>query len=910
MNGLDSERIDQLLSRCRDARSVVRNMLDGGKFDGASHPWLREQLGAMFAEKYVLAEPAAYMQSADEQENMIVTTQHPMRHTQRNNRVRMLRVIEESTSKEAVDTVQVFGSQVRKRGYEHHDERNPHPYARVFLLPKADVYALDDFLSVVIAKLIAYVPDVPVEAQPAIVQKPIVLLNQCSEMSPDGHYWNATLHYLGLLDMRHSLQISVLDRREDAIDMVIGKLNARIVKQIPVDTRPEREPILKAGDTIFIHTTTLEKLRDYQVIFRERGVTVRMLGALGAVAKSPKELSGSFEGNAEEKMRAAQVMMAQIPDATLLQVFGLSRDQVHVMVDDSGYYVKDRRVLAFFDATDMEHLFDKDSWLAKDRPFPGVELGPLMNACNGLVNLKSRLTAAFDAVDAAYPRAKADRTLTDVACVALSKAPVFDDVLAMMSASYEAKLAYFLQHTPELEDYMMYADKEMKFISQPRPVMDADLYESKHYEVPVQDNLRGLTMAELELENPDWRRLNSVRSLAARALMSELSLSEEKGKAFIAQKRADERPFHVLLDGDERAVVMGQGLLSTPAYDGADIGLVQSLKHHAEPLRSLQDVEQLVCDVDALVLCSPMRTAELMRDKYEQAFRFWCYIVARQTHPRDVDKSVVIINEDGSYDALLDEYNALHVLGAIKEKPEILFRVITGGGVDALVSFLREERVNRVLAANYANGDVDMGAQRRNDPQIFHTAVFCSASSENKTFQDEVFMLAYDECMKGNGIVYGGGSNYMMGKIAAGALQAQHDLEAAGSSRIVALSGSNMPHLSDREGLPPEHMLKHGQYLNADTIYQRMEFMIASSDAFIVAPGGAGTMQEMTALLMLKAKRDSSMAGKDIILVNTKGFYNSVIAHISEEERCALGLHIADNMAHGRVILARIQAAK
>jgi len=45
-----------------------------------------------------------------------------------------------------------------------------------------------------------------------------------------------------------------------------------------------------------------------------------------------------------------------------------------------------------------------------------------------------------------------------------------------------------------------------------------------------------------------------------------------------------------------------------------------------------------------------------------------------------------------------------------------------------------------------------------------------------------------------------------------------------------------------------------------------MEIMIERSDAFIIFPGGAGTVQEMLALLLLKEAGDPLMKGKPIIV--------------------------------------------
>jgi predicted Rossmann-fold nucleotide-binding protein len=56
-----------------------------------------------------------------------------------------------------------------------------------------------------------------------------------------------------------------------------------------------------------------------------------------------------------------------------------------------------------------------------------------------------------------------------------------------------------------------------------------------------------------------------------------------------------------------------------------------------------------------------------------------------------------------------------------------------------------------------------------------------------------------------------------------------------------------------------------------------MEIMIERSDAFIVFPGGAGTVQEALALIIYKHQGHTDMMGKPIILYNRQdetGFWD------------------------------------
>jgi predicted Rossmann-fold nucleotide-binding protein len=89
--------------------------------------------------------------------------------------------------------------------------------------------------------------------------------------------------------------------------------------------------------------------------------------------------------------------------------------------------------------------------------------------------------------------------------------------------------------------------------------------------------------------------------------------------------------------------------------------------------------------------------------------------------------------------------------------------------------------------------------------------------------------------------------------------------------------GSNVPHIIELEGLP-EGLSSF--WLQPD-IYTRMDIMIDRSDAFVIFPGGSGTVQEMIALMIFKNQQHSS-AGKPVVVYNRRdehgvGFWDPLI---------------------------------
>lgn len=113
---------------------------------------------------------------------------------------------------------------------------------------------------------------------------------------------------------------------------------------------------------------------------------------------------------------------------------------------------------------------------------------------------------------------------------------------------------------------------------------------------------------------------------------------------------------------------------------------------------------------------------------------------------------------------------------------------------------------------------------------------------------------------RGHTLVYGGGSTGLMGRVA----RAVH----AGGGRVV--------------GVIPESMKNvEVAYLDADelivtqTMRQRKHEMDERADAFLVLPGGFGTLEELSEVI---THRYLKFHDKPIVLLNADGFYDHLIA--------------------------------
>ncbi len=164
-------------------------------------------------------------------------------------------------------------------------------------------------------------------------------------------------------------------------------------------------------------------------------------------------------------------------------------------------------------------------------------------------------------------------------------------------------------------------------------------------------------------------------------------------------------------------------------------------------------------------------------------------------------------------------------------------------------------------------------------------AVFCgSRMGKHPIYKDLAIQLGKAIATRNITLVYGGGDVGLMGTIA------QTVIEANG--RVIGV----MPKfLQEREG-----HFKGTEYTIVETMHQRKAVMADRSDAFLILPGGYGTMDEFMEIVTW---RQLGLHDKPIGVLNVNGYYNHLLAHLdhmtnegfmSKKDRALIfdGLHI------------------
>jgi uncharacterized protein (TIGR00730 family) len=143
---------------------------------------------------------------------------------------------------------------------------------------------------------------------------------------------------------------------------------------------------------------------------------------------------------------------------------------------------------------------------------------------------------------------------------------------------------------------------------------------------------------------------------------------------------------------------------------------------------------------------------------------------------------------------------------------------------------------------------------------IRRVAVYCgSADGNDPAYLAEATALGRAIAAAGLGMVYGGARVGLMGAVADAAL--------AGAAEVIGvlprvLAGSELAHN------------RLTQLEIVDTMHQRKARMVALADAFLILPGGYGTLDELLEILTWAQLK---IHAKPCVLINTAGYWNGLL---------------------------------
>ena len=137
----------------------------------------------------------------------------------------------------------------------------------------------------------------------------------------------------------------------------------------------------------------------------------------------------------------------------------------------------------------------------------------------------------------------------------------------------------------------------------------------------------------------------------------------------------------------------------------------------------------------------------------------------------------------------------------------------------------------------------------------------------DKKYTAEAYKLGCVIAENNHTLVFGGGDTGMMGACARGV----HDNNGKSIGIAPEWIGSFEPFYE-----------KCSEFIYVDTMDERKNKFVENSDAFIISPGGIGTLDEFFEIITLKKLKQHN---KEIIIFNIDGFFNKMFEMIEEMEQ-------------------------
>lgn len=136
-------------------------------------------------------------------------------------------------------------------------------------------------------------------------------------------------------------------------------------------------------------------------------------------------------------------------------------------------------------------------------------------------------------------------------------------------------------------------------------------------------------------------------------------------------------------------------------------------------------------------------------------------------------------------------------------------------------------------------------------------AVFCGAQNAvPKEHLDMAYALGADFAKHNIQLVYGGGDCGLMGKVANGCLE--------NDGKVIGVFPRSLGRIEvEHQGLTKMFMV--------DSMHERKQIMYDHADAFVILPGGCGTMDEMFEVITW---RQIGIHNKPVIIYNYEGYWD------------------------------------
>lgn len=672
---------------------------------------------------------------------------------------------------------------------------------------------------------------------------------------------------------------------------------------------------------VFLATSTEEKVRDFNIAAAAKNLPVTFfnLKDLIGTLHNTLENGDSADQNAQEKFTGVSGKVEDCrKDPVAIRNFCFARnisnyapERVWFATEDSGVTMP-REIWENIPKDIFGVLPDEvKQRLHKQESGPGVDTAPFLSATLGSSNIQQIIEAGFNEYARTQDYFLSLRELNERLLFKEESVLKFQSLVpSMQEGTIEGQL---IETFPILTAK---GETQNSYSHSPYVHPDEVAGRSSNYAVmsPRSRNPRQVTAAEM---GANYIAHHSARAKVLDDLVEKINeVTPEKHRLLPTSKEtrhevahdiaAHPNDFHVgVLNAGKGAVP--QELESAIAYEGAHLKL-HTHPNHDEPPANASSVdratyylsypERILSQSDGLVL---MPDSQCPKDERmtlkEKLYLLQSIVVAKQLITRDKDKPVTIINTDHSWDEAVRIHTALANCQMTKDQAlPLSYRFVdanapehyTGIKADAVGNSYfhtinRSDYNEALKAASFIIKDKSLAYHRieskpnkvskEGEPpqQKGMVAIFCSASCENVPLNRFVSEMTCKLVQAGKKIICGGGDRYTMGAILDGVRQFRALPENKGETiasrkQLGYIAGISTYPIAASETNKGEMPDDYSYRELTSNIYERMAKMMLPAETIVVAPGGAGTIQEWMGFNLLKEKMPSLFNQKKLVI--------------------------------------------
>ncbi len=643
----------------------------------------------------------------------------------------------------------------------------------------------------------------------------------------------------------------------------------------------EQDMILDPGSLIIFNTSNFKKIFELQDVFERLGakVTVVPYCLVASKPEEAEEMSRTYAGNNSEKLDlAAKAIEKEDPQilAGNLRRFGAKPENTWILSEDRGLEILE-------DLTSGPEFSGFSKWLNPKRGGPGVELAHILKGMP-IPEFYSLVAQAAERKGIDLPEA------LDFTCYQMRPLtnPTRENAINVFAASRDRVHADPI----EIPGESLYSENFLSDTADPkgrRKCEVEDYIERYSSTAAAAETLATMTGADrhIELEyNPftPFNRNAANENPSVATCVTAFPTVRGHGTPKFSKRL---KPVYEAASTSMRYDFTGKPAeFSVPTEDGGFIKIESSLNKFYT----------MVKDNDAFYFSKrpPMMDKSPDRTKLFDMFQFSSLVVGHQVFDPNICNKPLLVNRREWADNL-EIYDDLHAQSFAGDKPQHMFTVFDTDKEGLASLKAKQEGYTKIKPFE----DV-MSVKGFDNPDLFHVAIYCSATTTCPNKLDEAYRLTYELCRRGIGVINGGGAKGMMERVSQAVLdfrQAQKDgLE---DSSIV----THLTCIQCQETCRAEGMFENAdKTIITDNIYNRMDILQQYADAEIVDAGGVGTLQEWCGSNINRLNGNRDVANRPLIVINREAsnthknerVYDGVLKHMPDSIMEACNNYVVD----------------